>query len=97
MEVTGLLGVEAVESEVIDDEIAVIPVTGVPGEGALYPGLSSGTSGLTKTAYALIDHVRSIDKPRIRRWFGKVTEEELAALDQGLELFLGIARESATC
>ena len=70
--------------------IAVVPVTGTPGEGALYPALSAGKSGLTKTSYALIDQLRSIDKRRIRRVFGSVTSNELAAIDQGLELFLGL-------
>ena len=74
--------------------IAVVPVTGTPGEGALYPALSAGSSGLTKTSYALIDHVRSIDKRRIRRVFGRVSTDELAAVDQGLELFLGLAGEA---
>jgi mRNA interferase MazF len=45
--------------------IAVVPITGTPGEGALYPRLSPGKSGLTKTSYALIDHLRSSDKRRI--------------------------------
>ncbi|TAK18530.1 MAG: type II toxin-antitoxin system PemK/MazF family toxin [Myxococcaceae bacterium] len=71
--------------------IAVVPITGTPGEGALYPELSPGTSGLTKTSFALIDQLRSIDKRRIRRLFGRVTRDELAAVDQGLELFLGLA------
>jgi mRNA interferase MazF len=70
--------------------IAVVPVTGTPAEGALYPTLSSGKSGLTKTSYALIDHLRSIDKRRISRVFGRVTAAELAAIDDGLELFLGL-------
>ena len=70
--------------------IAVVPVTGTVGEGALYPELSPGKSGLTKPSFALIDHLRSIDKRRIRRVFGRVTNEELAAVDQGLELFLGL-------
>jgi mRNA interferase MazF len=73
--------------------IAVVPVTGTPGEGALYPELSAGKSGFTKTSYALVDHLRSIDKRRIRRIFGRVTNDELAAVDQGLELFLGLASE----
>lgn len=73
--------------------IAVVPVTGTPGDGALYPDLSAGTSGLTKTSYALIDHLRSIDKRRIRRVFGRISESELAAVDQGIELFLGLAGE----
>lgn len=70
--------------------IAVVPVTGTPGEGALYPMLSAGKSGLTKPSYALLDQLRSIDKRRIRRLFGRVTMNELAAVDQGLELFLGL-------
>lgn len=74
--------------------IAVVPVTGTRGEGALYPELLAGKSGLTKTSYALIDHLRSIDKRRIYRVFGSVTPDELSAIDQGLELFLGLAAES---
>ena len=70
--------------------IAVVPVTGTAGAGALYPTLSAGTSGLTKTSYALIDHLRSIDKRRIRRAFGCVSASELATVDQGLQLFLGL-------
>ena len=70
--------------------IAVVPVTGTPGEGALYPELGPGKSGLTKASFALIDHLRSVDKRRIRRVFGRITGDELAAVDQGLELFLGL-------
>ena len=73
--------------------IAVVPLTGTPGEGSLYPEMSPGKSGLTKTSYALIDHLRSIDKRRIRRVFDRVTKDELAAVDQGLELFLGLRAE----
>ena len=73
--------------------IAVVPITGTPGEGALYPELSAGKSGLTKTSYALVDQLRSIDKRRIRRVFGRVARDELAALDQGLELYLGLRSE----
>jgi mRNA interferase MazF len=74
--------------------IAVVPVTGTPGTGSLYPELSPGKSGLTKTSFALVDHLRSIDKRRIRRVFGRVRQDELAAVDQGLELFLGLADET---
>ena len=74
--------------------IAVVPVTGTPGVGVLYPTLTPGRSGLTKPSCALIDHVRSIDKRRIRRIFGQVSTSELAGIDQGLELFLGLAVES---
>lgn len=70
--------------------MAVVPVTGASGVGALYPSLSQGTSGLTKTSCALVDHLRAIDKRRIRRIFGQVSSSELAGIDQGLELFLGL-------
>jgi mRNA interferase MazF len=71
--------------------IAVVPVTATPGVGALYPALSPGSSGLTKQSCALIDHLRSIDKRRVRRVFGRVSSTELADIDQGLELFLGLS------
>ena len=70
--------------------IAVVPVTGTPGAGALYPVLRPGASGLVKESSALIDHLRAIDKRRIRRIFGQVSPTELTAIDQGLELFLGL-------
>jgi mRNA interferase MazF len=73
--------------------IAVVPVTGTPGEGALYPALSAGKSGLTKISFALIDHLRSIDKRRIRRVFGRVSSDELQTIDLGLRLFLGLVVE----
>ena len=75
--------------------IAVVPVTGTSGAGALYPSLSPGTSGLTKQSCALIDHLRSIDKRRVRRVFGRVSSGELADIDQGLELFLGLGTRTA--
>jgi mRNA interferase MazF len=70
--------------------IAVVPVTATAGVGVLYPPLSPGTSGLTKPSCALVDHVRSIDKRRIRRMFGQVSAGELANINQALELFLGL-------
>ena len=42
--------------------VGVVPVTGTEGVGALYPRLAAGPSGLSKTSYALVDHVRTIDK-----------------------------------
>lgn len=82
------------DPDVITDQhfplIAIVPVTGTPGEGALYPMLRPGRSGLAKTSYALIDHLRSVDKRRIRRAFGVVPTSEVDALDEGLALFLGL-------
>jgi mRNA interferase MazF len=81
------------DPEVVADQrfplFCVVPVTGTAGNGALYPALGPGQSGLTKPSYALIDHLRSVDKRRVRRVFGQVTPAELVAVDEGLALFLG--------
>jgi len=71
--------------------VAVVPVTGTPAEGALYPRLESRPSGLTKTSYALVDHLRSVDKRSVQRLFGLLRPAELAAVDEGLALFLGLS------
>jgi mRNA interferase MazF len=70
--------------------VCVVPVTGSPGEGILYPPLAPGHSGLARKSFALIDHLRSIDKRRIRRVFGELAPEDVAAIDEGLALFLGL-------
>ena len=71
--------------------VCVVPVTGTQGEGLLYPHLEPGKSGIAKPSCALIDHLRSIDKRRIRRVFGELAPEEIAAIDEGLAAFLGLA------
>ena len=82
------------DPDVISDQrfplVCVVPVTGTPGEGLLYPPLAAGQSGLAKPSFALIDHLRSIDKRRIRRVFGELAREEIAAINEGLAVFLGI-------
>jgi mRNA interferase MazF len=82
------------DPDVIGDQrfplVCVVPVTGTPGEGLLYPPLAPGQSGLAKKCFALIDLLRSIDKRRIRRVFGELAREEIATIDEGLALFLGI-------
>jgi mRNA interferase MazF len=75
--------------------VCVVPVTGTSGEGALYPPLSPGQSGLTKPSYALVDQLRSVDKRRVRRAFGQLDRRELGAIDEGLALFLGLAERLA--
>jgi len=83
------------DPDVIADQrfplLCVAPITGTPGEGALYPPLSAGHSGLIKTSYVLVDHLRSVDKRRVRRVYGQVAPAEIAAIDEGLILFLGLA------
>jgi mRNA-degrading endonuclease toxin of MazEF toxin-antitoxin module len=70
--------------------LAVVPLTGTPGEGALYPALRPGESCLRKPSWALIDQLRTIDKRRVNRVFGVISRNELAAVDDGLKLFLGL-------
>ena len=70
--------------------IGIVPVTGTPGTGALYPALRPGPSGLVRESCALVDHVRSVDKRRVRRVFGRIREEEMLAVDEALRLFLGL-------
>jgi mRNA interferase MazF len=71
--------------------LCVVPITGTAGTGALYPALSPGTSGLRRVSYALIDHLRSIDKQRIVQMHGTLPPEEVDAIDRGLRLYLGPA------
>ena len=83
------------DPDVISDQrfplVCVVPITGTPGEGLLYPPLTPGQSGLAKKSFALIDHLRSIDKRRVRRVFGELVPADIAAIDEGLTVFLGLA------
>ena len=82
------------DPEVISDQrfplVCVVPVTGTPGEGVLYPPLAPGRSGLAKKSFALVDQLRSIDKRRIRRVFGELPQGEIVTIDEALALFLGL-------
>jgi mRNA interferase MazF len=84
------------DPDVSDDQrfplLCVVPVTGARGEGILYPILTPGPSGLAKQSFALIDHLRSVDKRRIRRVYGELSSWEIAAIDEGLAAFLGLGR-----
>src|SRR5438132_687059 len=73
--------------------VCVIPLTGTPGEGALYPALQPGRSGLRKESFALVDQLRSIDKRRVHRVFGRIGGQELEAVDAALALFVGLQAE----
>ncbi len=70
--------------------VCVVPVTGTPGSGALYPTLAPGRSGFRKPSTALVDQVRTVDKGRLRVVFGRISDAELRAIDEGLALFLGL-------
>jgi mRNA interferase MazF len=76
--------------------VCIVPITGTPGEGALYPRLEPGASGLTKPSFALIDQLRSVDKNRVTRFLGRVSAEELKSIDEGLRLYLGLLDSAST-
>jgi mRNA interferase MazF len=84
------------DPDVIGDQrfplICVVPVTGTAGDGLLYPPLAPGKSGLARKSFALIDHLRSVDKRRVRSVFGAIGREEIAAIDEGLAVFLGLSQ-----
>ena len=71
--------------------LCVIPITSTEGQGALYPKLSSGASGLRTTSFAMVDQLRSVDKQRVRRVYGRLSSAELGLIDEGLRLYLGLA------
>lgn len=83
------------DPEVVADQrfplVGIVPLTRTPGSGALYPALEPGSSGLVAPSWALIDHVRSIDKRRVRRRYGRIGTSEMEAVDEGLALFFGLA------
>ena len=70
--------------------LCVVPITGTPGQGALYPTLASGSGNLRKRSFALLDQIRTIDKRRVRKVFGTIAADELMAIDDGLALLLGL-------
>lgn len=70
--------------------LCVVPITSTEGQGALYPKLEPGASGLQKASFAMVDQLRSVDKQRVRRVYGALSGAELAALDEGLRLYLAL-------
>lgn len=76
--------------------LCVVPITGTQGEGALYPRLEPGASGLSKSSFALIDQLRSVDKNRVTRFLGRISGDELRSIDEGLRLYLGLFDSAST-
>ncbi len=50
----------------------------------------SARAASSKKSFALIDQLRSIDKCRVPRVFGDLAQNEMAAIDEGLAVFLGL-------
>jgi mRNA interferase MazF len=75
--------------------VAVVPLTRTPGEGALYPRLEPGDSGIRTVSFALVDQVRSVDKRRVQGIGRRVAPGDMESIDAGLRLFLGLEDGSA--
>ena len=45
-------------------------------------------NGLDATSYAMVDKIASISRTRIRQVFGQLTQDELAAIDHALRMWL---------
>jgi mRNA-degrading endonuclease toxin of MazEF toxin-antitoxin module len=60
--------------------------------GALYQALREGASGLRQSPRALVDEVRAVARRRVQRLVGRVSEAELATIDQALARCLTLNR-----
>ncbi len=82
------------DPEVTEDQryplLCVVPLTGRSGQGALYPELAAGSGGLRRRSFALLDQIRTVDKRRVLKIYGRITVQELDAVDEGLRLLLGL-------
>jgi mRNA interferase MazF len=70
--------------------VGVVPLTTRAGEGALCPQIDAAASGLRQASWAPVDQVRSVDKRRVVQLVGRVADDEVAAIERGLMLFLGM-------
>ena len=76
--------------------LVVVPVTTYRSQGwadaspALYPRVPAGTGGLRSESVLLLDQVRSVGIPRVRRRLGALARGEYRALEKGLGDILGI-------
>ena len=73
------------------ETVTVIPITSSVGK--IYPFetfLPSGESGLTKNSKAKCNQIRTIDKKRLLKSFGKVSPEKLKEIENALLIHLGM-------
>ena len=56
----------------------------------IYVLVRQGDGGTTKDSYVLCDQLRTIDQLRVRRVFGAVGPETMAAIDAALRISLGL-------
>jgi mRNA interferase MazF len=67
--------------------VVVLPITS--NVSSLYPG-EAQIEVQGRRGRALGDHIRSIDKRRLRRRIGRLTQDELGAIDDALRITLAL-------
>lgn len=76
--------------------LVVVPVTTYRSQGwadaspALYPRIPPGTGGLRSESVCLLDQVRCVGTPRVRRRLGSLAPGRYRALEDGLRDILGM-------
>lgn len=75
--------------------VIIVPLTTQSGpwterNPAVYPSLSAGTGGLTRSSVVLIDQVRALDLRRAPAYIGSLAPEEVARSQAGLRLLFGL-------
>lgn len=68
--------------------VVVLPITS--NVSSLYPGEAS-IEVQGKPARALGDQIRSIDKTQLRSRLGRLSQDELQAVDEAIRITLGLA------
>jgi mRNA interferase MazF len=71
--------------------LVVAPLTTTSLTGPLYPPLeATAVSRLRERSWVLVDHLRSIDKTRIAKRYGRASDEELLKIDEALRFLVGL-------
>jgi mRNA interferase MazF len=70
--------------------VVVIPITSVSKGIPLHVEIRPPEGGLREVSYAKCEDVRSISKKRLLRPLGRVREETIAQIEDGLKILLGL-------
>jgi len=69
--------------------LIVVPLTRTRFRGPLFPLIPAGTGGLPADSTALVYQVSALDARRIEGRLGRLSEEELRPIRDGLKLIFG--------
>ncbi len=83
-----------VQSDLFDEHpsVTVLPVTGELRDVPLFRIRieSQPANNLQRTSEIMVDKVQSVPRERIGEVFGRVTEEQMLAVNRSLAVFLGV-------